>query len=64
MDMVTSEKFTLVFEANCISNQIQAGYYLKDVRWLLFADVQTFSGYYRAFTTELHNTMLGPLTVN
>ena len=63
MDMLTtSEKFTLIFEANCISNQIQAGYYLKDAQWLVFADVQTISGYY--FSTELDKTMFGPLTVN
>ena len=61
---VTSEKFILVFEANCISNQIQAGYSLKGVQWLVFADVQMFSGYYRVFTTEMDKTVLWPLTVN
>ena len=61
---VTSEKFILVFEANCINNQIQAGYSLKGVQWLVFADVQMFSGYYRVFTTEMDKTVLWPLTVN
>ena len=63
---VNIEKFTLVFEANCISNQIQAGYHLKDVQWLLFADVQTFrllafSGYNNAWAT---NCELNPYTIN